>query len=98
MTGTAYKDDSYPWDADDFGRCYRLLQAFPEWHARLPEVGVAHPIWVPMLNVWGQLESLYEAGKRGLVSGLLREARKGMDGPAGWSSIGPNVSVKLSRD
>ena len=32
-----------PHDPSDFGRCYRLLAAFPAWRARLPEVAARYP-------------------------------------------------------
>lgn len=50
-----------PHDADDFGRCYRLLQLFPDWRRRLPEVAAVHPKWGPMVAAWDELTALYEA-------------------------------------
>jgi hypothetical protein len=49
-----------PYDNGDFGRCYRLLQAFPEWRARLPEVAAQYPEWGPMVDAWDELTRLYE--------------------------------------
>lgn len=48
-----------PQDLDDFGRCYRLLQKFPEWKARLPEVAVAHPRWQPFVDQWAIMEAMF---------------------------------------
>lgn len=50
---------SEPLDPDDFGRCWRLLQRFPEWRARLPEVSAAHPHWTPLVARWADLEALW---------------------------------------
>ena len=47
-----------PHDPDDFGRCHRLLQAFPEWRSRLDEMR-AHPGWGPLVDAWSELEALY---------------------------------------
>jgi hypothetical protein len=52
---------SYPHDPDDFGRCYRLLKAIPEWRARLGEVAdVYDVVWPELVDAWDELEALYE--------------------------------------
>jgi len=47
-----------PQDGADFGRCVRLLQLFPEWKARLPEVAARWPQWAGMVEHWDELEAL----------------------------------------
>ncbi len=49
-----------PLDPDDFGRCYRLLQHFPAWRARLPEVAARFPHWAPLVREWDRMTALYE--------------------------------------
>lgn len=49
-----------PHDPADFGRCYRLLQAIPEWRGRLGEVAKAHRIWRPFVREWDAMTALYE--------------------------------------
>lgn len=53
-----------PHDADDFGRCYRLLkhmEAF-EWRTKhLPKVAECYPEWRPFIDAWDELTALYEA-------------------------------------
>lgn len=71
MTGLHYKNDyrdsgageiqhcfSWPSDSHDFGRCYRLLQRFPEWRKTLPLCTEFLPsfTWV---NKWDELEKFY---------------------------------------
>lgn len=51
---------STPRDPADFGRCYRLLQIFPEWVERLPEVAQAHPHWGPLVERWDECTRLWE--------------------------------------
>lgn len=51
-----------PHDPSDFGRCYRLLNHFPEWKARLQDVARCFPKWVPMVREWASLVELYEQG------------------------------------
>lgn len=48
-----------PWDPSDFRRCHLLLELFPEWRARLPEVAEKFPKWKPLVDAWDELESLY---------------------------------------
>lgn len=53
--------DSWPpSDPDDFGRCYRLLRAFPDWRPRMPEVAVRFAAWKPLVEAWDELTALYE--------------------------------------
>jgi hypothetical protein len=48
-----------PHDPADFGRCHRLLENFPAWRARLPEVSAKHPEWAGLVEAWDELTSLY---------------------------------------
>lgn len=48
-----------PWDPADFGRCYRLLEAVPEWKPRLGEVAKKYPAWTGLVENWPELEALY---------------------------------------
>lgn len=48
-----------PHDSDDFGRCHRLLERFPAWRERLPEVAEAHQAWKPFIEQWPELTALY---------------------------------------
>jgi len=48
-----------PADAADFGRCKRLLDLFPAWRARLPELAALYPgtAWPRLVPIWPQLEA-----------------------------------------
>jgi hypothetical protein len=50
---------SYPIDWDDFGRCYRLLELFPEWRPRMHEVSERFPEWKPIVDRWELLSKTY---------------------------------------
>jgi hypothetical protein len=52
--GRAYE----PLDPADFGRCQRLLKAFPEWRERIREMAV-YPGWAGLVGAWDMLEALY---------------------------------------
>lgn len=61
MTGFPVQRDGYPLDPSDFGRCHRLLEKFPEWRARLPEVAERFPDtpWPVLIREWDALTALY---------------------------------------
>lgn len=56
-----YKEFNPPVDPDDFGRCYRLLNLFPEWKARLGEIAARFPAWREYVQNWAKLTELYES-------------------------------------
>ena len=49
-----------PYDPADFGRCYRLLKAFPDWRVRMSEMGERIPEWKELATHWDELERLFE--------------------------------------
>ena len=55
-----------PSDADDFGRCYRLIEKIPMWRKRLPEVAKVYPRWATIVREWDRLSGLHEAAVRAL--------------------------------
>ncbi len=65
MTGRPVTDDrgkvraGVPLDPSDFGRCHRLLERFPAWRERMPEVSAAHPEWTALVAEWEALTALY---------------------------------------
>lgn len=63
FTGKAIRNPlnrSTPRDPDDFGRCYRMMNLFPEWYARIDEIPEALPNWGPMIGAWPELCAMYE--------------------------------------
>lgn len=50
-----------PHDQDDFGRCYRLLELFPDWKKRIGEMAHFLPAWVPYVREWDRLTALHKA-------------------------------------
>lgn len=98
----------YPFDASDFGRCYRMLKLFP-W------MGVEHmrntnEVWDLMAQRWGLLTALYEEALQAektawRVDDALVKAnnpnikhryRSGQR--AGWETDKWNAAVKAQRD
>jgi hypothetical protein len=58
MMGQHVTMEATPRDPSDFGRCYRLLAAFPTWRARLDEMRKVRG-WAPLVDAWPELEALY---------------------------------------
>jgi len=69
-------DVDVPRDPSDFGRCYLLLLAFPEWRGRLVDVAERYPVWWPYVDRWNELCALYEQGLAGRDFTALRKALK----------------------
>ena len=58
----SFRDQGWvPLDADDFGRCYRLLELIPEWKSMLPQVAEEHPntAWPKLVENWDELTELF---------------------------------------
>ena len=53
-----FGNGSTPADADDFGRCKRLLDMFPEWRTKLNKIVEAYPNtkWGKVIERWEELE------------------------------------------
>ena len=50
----------HPWDPDDFGRCYKLLQAVPEWKNELHKLKSLSLVWSRLVDNWDVLTEMYE--------------------------------------
>lgn len=50
-----------PRDADDFGRCTRLLALFPHWRPELHRVAIAYPDtkWPELIARWAEIEAVH---------------------------------------
>lgn len=60
----------HPWDADDLGRCVRLLELFPEWKARIFEMSAYGGAWVGLCKNWEQLTEMFLAKDRNVNSAM----------------------------
>jgi hypothetical protein len=86
-------DYDIPHDPEDFGRCYRLLEAVPEWKPRLFEVARAFPKWGPLVREWNHLSALYASEYRRGECHELWEAMRALDDECmtagGWVKTSP---------
>lgn len=108
MVGCPF-ETSAPSDVSDLGRCLRLLDAFPEWVPRMPEMAAYGPEWSGLVAVWGDLtQSMKEevglswekAKKAPLTYQMMKEAiadgyRKDSRYSCTFSSDGFLLSARL---
>jgi hypothetical protein len=76
MRGTRPEFAGIPYDAVDFGRCYRLLQRIPAWRSRLGEVAAVYPKWAPLVERWDELTTLFEAKEWKAIYQLIETCKK----------------------
>jgi hypothetical protein len=53
-------NDTHPSDLDDFKRCYKLLQAIPQWKSKLHIMKTVSPVWEKLVDNWDKLSHMYE--------------------------------------
>lgn len=53
-----------PATTEQFGTCYRLLELFPAWRARLGEVSARFPAWRPLVEHWSDLVEAFGSEER----------------------------------
>jgi len=83
-----------PLDPSDFGRCFRLLDLFPEWRSGMARMGEVFPKWKPMADRWDELEQLYKeerpSGTCPRLYDLMRELEAEGMLLEGWTKTGPH--------
>jgi hypothetical protein len=52
-----------PHDADDFGRCERLLREVPEFRPYLHTMAEVSAAWAKLVQAWPELVELYDDGQ-----------------------------------
>ena len=50
----------YPHNPDDFSRCYKLLEAIPEWKSQISKLKTLSPVWDRLVESWDELTEMYE--------------------------------------
>lgn len=63
----------YPHDADDFGRCMKLIDAVPQWRERIPELADLSRRWGAIAENWDAIERRLRAGDTDGCTAILRE-------------------------
>lgn len=62
--GNKHFEVNHPYDPDDFSRCYKLLQAVPEWKERISELASLSKAWKGLSENWPKLTEMYEENLR----------------------------------
>ncbi len=65
-----------PSDADDLGRCVRLIETIPNIRDIFPLLRKAIPVWATYLAHWEELTTLWEKGKYKATNLRMQELRK----------------------
>ena len=55
-----------PHDPDDFSRCYKLLEALPEWKSQISKLKRLSPEWERLVDNWDELTSMWEKKDAGM--------------------------------
>lgn len=51
---------NHPYDPDDFSRCWKLLEAVPEWKTQLYKLQELSAPWDRLVENWDELTRMYE--------------------------------------
>jgi hypothetical protein len=51
---------NHPYDPDDFSRCWKLLEAVPEWKTELQKLKPLSRQWSNLVDNWDKLTEFYE--------------------------------------
>lgn len=54
---------NHPCDPDDFSRCWKLLEAVPEWKTQLHKLKPLSRQWEKLIDNWDKLTDFYEVKK-----------------------------------
>lgn len=65
---------AHPHDADDFGRCHRLLIAVPEFREKLEMMRGKSEQWAALIDCWGAIADRIKAEDYKTANKYVREA------------------------
>ncbi len=54
------RSEGHPHDPDDFKRCYKLLNAIPQWKTELHKMKTVSEVWSSLVDNWDKLTQMYE--------------------------------------
>ena len=84
----------WPRDADDLGRCYRLLVRVPSFAPRIKELSSRSPQWAALIEHWDELIGMVITSN----DHLSRRMRKILAGVPNKNEVrlGPNMSITFA--
>lgn len=94
MEDTPTIDVGVPRDPADFGRCHRLLQAFPGYRKRMHEVADKYPRWIGLVREWDNLTAMFEAHQNDLLYDTMAVLIDEGLAADGWVRTKPGIWIK----
>jgi len=76
VTGLKEATCNYPYDPDDFSRCYALLKIVPEFRAELHKMKEEGGVWSDYVDNWDNMTEMYEnkdTGMYGFMQTILEK-------------------------
>ena len=92
MMGLPTKRTDHPHDGGDFGRCERLLNAVPDFRARLPEMMDVSPYWAALVPEWSRIAAAPDQYR--VIRDLLKTVEA--SDPASFR-ISENATVRFAK-
>jgi hypothetical protein len=92
MMGYPLGRPSHPYDGGDFARCEGLLDAVPEFRARLGEMAGISPYWAALVPRWEDIRRAPDKYK--LMRSILDPIEKT---DRGVVRLGPGVTMRFGR-
>lgn len=89
--------DDYPYDADDFSRCYDLYKFAELTKENLQAVVVAYPYYAPIVERWDELCVLYEQQKYRDIYEILDSLRDDIMERKGFKKTSHGLWVKSNN-
>lgn len=74
ITGVPVKYYDIPHDIHDVGRCINMLKELPEFRPLIKRVFEKHIAWMPFIDCWKELESIYKECQK--FDKLTKEERR----------------------
>lgn len=62
--GSGVPKTAHPYDPDDFKRCYKLLEAVPEWKSEMHKLKSLSREWSNLVDNWDKLTEMFERNVR----------------------------------
>lgn len=63
---------NHPHDMSDFNRCYKLLEALPEWKSQMSKLKRLSPVWERLVLNWDILTTKFEENDKGFYDFLKK--------------------------
>lgn len=87
----------YPHDGDDLGRCISLLDAVPEYRARLGEMREIGSEWAALVDHWAELEAMHRLDDKGIYDRMKKILNPIEAKNRNLLKVGKNAAIYFGR-